>query len=189
MQHPVVKSRKEKELEQEPFKVTGIDNCPDFSDDGRKSAEEMYREDEESRKAQEEASEDEGKGLCRRQFHQQEWGKCCRTRGAKEAVSSIARDPHSPNPEAQPSFPRVQRPLQEAAGSGNPGIWPGASEGVGRRVTARRLPDIAPAAAAVQTRKRSAGFAVQHATTERHGQTFKGLYPKNCSNVSFGSKF
>ncbi|CAG9769438.1 unnamed protein product [Ceutorhynchus assimilis] len=42
-----IKSRKEKELEQEHYKVSGFDESNDFSDDimGGKSAEEMYKED------------------------------------------------------------------------------------------------------------------------------------------------
>ncbi|KAH1028166.1 TELO2-interacting protein 1 homolog [Dendroctonus ponderosae] len=62
IQHPVVKSRKEKELDQEPFKVTGIERCDDFSDEAfeGKTAEEMYREDEERRRSeQQQPSEDE----------------------------------------------------------------------------------------------------------------------------------
>lgn len=48
-----IKSRKQKETEQEHFKVTGIDCTNDFSDDvmGNKTAEEMYQEDLEKQNA------------------------------------------------------------------------------------------------------------------------------------------
>lgn len=48
-----IKSRKQKETEQEHFKVTGIDYTNDFSDDvmGNKTAEEMYLEDLEEKNA------------------------------------------------------------------------------------------------------------------------------------------
>lgn len=55
-----VKSRKEKELEQEPFKVTGIDYSDDFSDDilEGKTAEELYREDMEKKENDEDCDID-----------------------------------------------------------------------------------------------------------------------------------
>lgn len=53
LQPEQIKSRKQKETEQEHFKVTGLDYTNDFSDDimGDKTAEEMYLEDLEEKKS------------------------------------------------------------------------------------------------------------------------------------------